>query len=89
MAKTLDQQLEAETIIRWDETGELAVLWTASSAPRKAGESYGFCVVEEQCGCGLCRVHFEEVTYMPFKGVTTIAPIGPESPEVEFLRSIS
>jgi len=89
MAKTLDQQLEAETIIRWDETGELAVLWTASSATRKAWKSYGFPVVEDQYGCWSCRVPIDQVTYKPFKGVTTIAPIGPESPEVEFLRSIS
>ena len=87
--KTYDQQLEAETIIRWDETGELAVLWTASSATRKAWKSYGFPVVEDQYGCWSCRVPIDRVTYKPMKRGPGINPLPPTSANLENLRGIS
>lgn len=40
--KSLEKQMEAETIIRWDETDDLAILWTASAPVRQEWESFGF-----------------------------------------------
>jgi hypothetical protein len=40
--KSLDTQREAETLIRWDETGEDATLWTASARVRREWQSWGF-----------------------------------------------
>ena len=45
MAKSDDSKMEAETVIRWDETDELAILWTASPKVRREWESYLFPVV--------------------------------------------
>ncbi len=42
MAKSYEAQLECETLIRWDQTGEPAVLWTADPKIRRDWESYGF-----------------------------------------------
>ena len=42
MAKSTDTLKEIETIIRWDETDDLAYLWTASPKVRREWESYKF-----------------------------------------------
>ena len=44
-AKTEQSKLEAETVIRWDETGEPAVLWTASVAVRNEWRTCGYPVL--------------------------------------------
>jgi hypothetical protein len=40
--KSLDKLREAETHIRWDETDEPAVLWTATPSVRREWEAHGF-----------------------------------------------
>ena len=42
MAKSYESLMECETTIRWDQTGEPAVLWTADPKVRKEWESWGF-----------------------------------------------
>ncbi len=42
MARTEQTLMETETVIRFDETNEPAVLWTASARVRKGWESYGY-----------------------------------------------
>lgn len=67
--KTNDQLMEAETIIRWDESSEEAVLWTASIVVRKQWKSFGFEVGETAGGKGwACRVPIDRITYKPLKG---------------------
>ncbi len=45
MARTEEAKMEAETIIRWDETDGPAVLWTATPSVRREWEGFGFPVV--------------------------------------------
>jgi hypothetical protein len=45
MAKSQQALMETETIIRWDETDEPAILWTASPKVRREWEGYKFPVV--------------------------------------------
>jgi len=40
--KSVQTLMETETVIRFDETDDPAVLWTASPRVRKDWESYGF-----------------------------------------------
>jgi len=67
MAKTLDQQLEAETLIRWDESSNQAVLWTASPKIRKEWKSYGFPVKAVSLSGWTCQVPVDRISYRPFK----------------------
>lgn len=69
MPKTPDQLMEAETIIRWDESREVASLWTASSKVAKEWKSYGFPVVSSGAlGSGWdCEVPIDRIRYAPLK----------------------
>ena len=58
--------MEAETIIRWDETDDPAVLWTASPSVRREWESWGFPVVV-QGGGWRSEVDRRRISYKPFK----------------------
>jgi len=82
MAKTLDQQLEAETIIRWDETGGFAKLWTASTVTRKIWKSFGFPVAEDAYGW-VCWVPVDRISYKPIRKVDPdLLPKTPHNPEI-------
>lgn len=62
MPKTPQSKLETETIIRWDESGELATLWTASVPVRNEWRAMGFPVAEH--GGGWCaRVPPDRIFY--------------------------
>ena len=66
MAKSFDTLMEAETVIRWDETGEPAKLWTASTKVRREWESYGFPVRVH--GGGWCaEVPMNRISYKPMR----------------------
>ena len=68
MAKSYESLMECETHIRWDQTGEPAVLWTADPKVRKEWQSWGFPVTGEGGRDGWrCRVPSNRVTYRPFK----------------------
>ena len=62
MARSDDSKMEAETIIRWDETDELATLWTTSPKVRQEWKSYGF-PVEGWC----TRVPKDRISYKLLK----------------------
>lgn len=67
--KLLDKQLENETIIRWDESRDTAVLYTASSAVRKQWKSFGFEIHESQTKDGwFSQVPIDRITYKPLRG---------------------
>lgn len=66
MAKSQQTLMETETIIRWDETGDLAVLWTASVPMRREWESYGF-PVEPYGGGWRVQCPVDRISYKPFK----------------------
>ena len=66
MARSEQSKLECETVIRWDESGELATLWTASPAVRKEWQSYKF-PVEEFGGGWRSRVPVDRISYKLFK----------------------
>ncbi len=66
MAKTDEAKMEAETLIRWDETGEDATLWTASIAVRRQWESFGFLVTGDKSGWR-CKVPVDRISYKPLK----------------------
>ncbi len=68
MTKSLDKQLECETIIRWDETGKSAQLWTASPAVRREWESYEF-PVQEIYGRWYASVPVDRISYRMVKKV--------------------
>ncbi len=42
MARSEESKMEAETIIRFDETDGPATLWTATPSVRREWESFGF-----------------------------------------------
>lgn len=68
MAKSYDSKMEAETIIRWDETDELATLWTASPKVRQEWKSYGFPVEPYVIRQGWhTRVPKDRISYKLFK----------------------
>lgn len=67
--KTPDQLMEAETILRFDESGLDAYLWTASRKVMKDWVSFGFPVKEaRKPGCWWCDVPIDRITYRPLKG---------------------
>lgn len=66
MPLTEERKMENETHIRWDETGELAVLWTASGGVAKQWRSYGF-PVGVVVGGWMAKVPADRVTYKPMK----------------------
>ena len=66
MARSKESKMEAETHIRWDETDELAVLWTASPKVRSEWESYLFPVVPSGGGWK-AEVPRNRVTYKTFQ----------------------
>lgn len=66
MAKSYETLLETETIIRWDETGEEAVLWTASPRVRREWESYGFPTTQQGTGWR-SNVPVSRISYKPLK----------------------
>ena len=68
MPKTPDQLMEAETIIRWDESRTTATLWTASAAIRKEWASFGYPVTEAGGKSWACEVPIDRITYKPLKG---------------------
>lgn len=70
MAKTPDKLMEAETVIRWDEASEVAVLWTASAKVRREWESFGFPVEKITHGRvwgWRVEVPVDRITYRPVK----------------------
>ena len=66
MALSHDTLMERETTIRWDETGEPATLWTASSKTRKDWLSHGF-PVTPYGGGWICHVPPDRIVYRMFK----------------------
>ena len=66
MAKSDDSKAECETLIRFDETEELAYLYTATASVRREWESYGFPVQGDKQGWR-CRVPKDRVGYKPMK----------------------
>lgn len=66
MPRSEQSKLEAETIIRWDDTGEPVTLWTASATVRREWQSYGFPVVEHGSGWQ-ALVAVDRITYKPVK----------------------
>jgi len=69
MPKTPDQLMEAETIIRWDESRDTAILWTASATVRKQWKSFGFEVHESTVrGSWFSQVPIDRIIYKPLKG---------------------
>lgn len=66
MAKSIETLMETETYIRWDETKELAVLWTASPSVRREWESFGFPVQGDAKGWRT-EVPKDRISYKPMK----------------------
>ena len=62
MARTTQTLQEAETVIRFDETDDPAILWTASARVRKEWEGYGFKPVVSGSGWRV-EVPKDRVTY--------------------------
>lgn len=59
---------ETETLIRWDETDDPAVLYTASAKVRREWESYGYTAVEGDPFHGWTfKVPKDRITYKPLK----------------------
>lgn len=72
MSRTEQSKLETETIIRWDETGEHATLWTASVTTKNEWKSFGFPVVEGPRGrTWTCRVPVDRIGYKPFRATSS------------------
>jgi hypothetical protein len=71
MPKTPDQLMEAETIIRWDESSEEAYLWTSSSKIQKEWKSFGYVVTDVSTPkwgkAWWTRVPIDRITYKPLK----------------------
>jgi hypothetical protein len=71
MPKSYEALMECETTIRWDQTGESAVLWTADPKVRREWQSWGFPVTEITVGKRVtgwrseCPV--DRICYKPFK----------------------
>jgi hypothetical protein len=65
MAKSEDSKMEAETIIRWDETDAHAILWTLSPKVRQVWDSYLFPVQPSGRGW-TARVPSHRITYKTF-----------------------
>lgn len=61
-ARTEESKAESETVIRFDETTELAFLWTASARVRREWEDAGFPVQGHVSGW-TARVPTRMVTY--------------------------
>ncbi len=66
MAKSLQSLQETETIIRFDETDDLAILWTASPSVRREWESFGFKPFVNGSGWST-RVPKNRISYKMFK----------------------
>jgi hypothetical protein len=66
MAKSDEAKMETETIIRWDETGGDATLWTASIAVRREWESFGFPVSGDKTGW-TCTIPVDRISYRTLK----------------------
>jgi hypothetical protein len=68
MAKTEQSKQEAETIIRWDETDEPAILWTGSVATRNEWKSWGYSILETKDGRSWrVEVPKDRVSFKPLK----------------------
>ncbi len=80
MAKSYESLMECETTIRWDQTGEPAVLWTADPKVRKDWESWGFPITNLGGGWrSECPV--DRISYKPLKKQAQKSPIS-ESSEI-------
>ena len=67
-ALTDSSKLEKETIIRWDETDEPAILWTVSAKVRQEWEAHNFPVKKCKMGSGWqCQVPKDRISYKVFK----------------------
>jgi hypothetical protein len=69
MAKSYETLMECETTIRWDQTGEPAILWTADPKVRREWESWGF-PVEIHGGGWRAAVDPSRISYKPVKKVS-------------------
>lgn len=65
--RTPQQLQETETHIRWDETDDPAVLWTASAKVRREWESFGFPVQGDPFNGWRVEVPKDRVSYKPLK----------------------
>jgi hypothetical protein len=68
MAKTEQSKQEAESIIRWDETADPAILWTASVSTRNEWRSWGYPVREDGGGWRV-EVPKDRISFKPLKKV--------------------
>lgn len=66
MARTTQTLHETETVIRFDETDDPAVLWTASPRVRKEWEGYGFRPVPHGSGWRV-EVPKDRISYKTLK----------------------
>ena len=66
MARTTQTLHETETIIRFDETDDPAILWTASARVRKEWEGYGFRPVTSGSGWSV-KVPKDRISYKTLK----------------------
>lgn len=64
---TEETKRERETIIRWDETNEDAILWTTSVSVRNEWKANGFPVVPAGKDAWTCRVPSDRLTYRVFR----------------------
>lgn len=71
MPKSYETLMGTETTIRWDETGEPAVLYTASNRVKREWASFGFPIEEICTGNRLTgwRTHvpIDRISYKPLK----------------------
>ena len=65
-----EKLMERETHIRWDEAGEVAVMWTATPAIRTEWKSYGFPIVETPGGGWRTEVPKDRLGYKPLKNTS-------------------
>ena len=59
--------MERETIVRWDETSELAYLWTASRHTRRLSQQLGYTIQDEPGGWAV-RLPKHLIGFKPAKG---------------------
>ena len=69
-----DRDLETETIVRWDRTGESATFWTADASEARRWKALGYDVhADGRPRAGTvrswsCRVPVEAVALLPIRG---------------------
>ena len=70
MARSEQSKQEAESTIRWDESADVAYLWTASIATRNVWRSYGFPLLDmkgPKNSGWFAKVPLNRISYKPIK----------------------